>query len=191
MLTLESSPLLTPPDKRDVAVESRSKFASSEGDHITLLKIFRAFKSSQSPGDWCKQHYVLLRHMNFAVQVRKQIMELCRRADIPVQSAGSQTEPVRRAFAQGLFTNAASLTREGHYVTLDSRQEVRIHPSSVMFRTKPELVVFTELTATQRAEIGVKNSSSYIRDLSLVDARWLLEAQPTYFKSTKLLAARD
>ena len=43
---------------------------------------------------------------------------------------------------------------------LDSSQEVKLHPSSVMFGFKPELVVFCHLMATQK---------SYIRDLSLVD----------------------
>ena len=36
----------------------------------------------------------------------------------PVQSAGNQTEPIRKALAQGLFTNVARLTREGTYVTV-------------------------------------------------------------------------
>ena len=65
---------------------------------------------------------------------------------------------------------------------LDSRQQVRIHPSSVMFQTKPEVVIFTELIATQK---------SYIRDLSLADARWLTEAQPEYFRQHRLLVQMD
>ena len=42
-----------------------------------------------------------------------------------------------------------------------------------MFSTKPEVVIFNELIATQK---------SYIRDLSLVDASWLLKDQPEYFR---------
>jgi hypothetical protein len=54
---------------------------------------------------------------------------------------------------------------------------VKIHPSSVMFQTKPELVVFTELIATQK---------SYIRDLTLADPMWLIEAEPEYFRQHRL-----
>ena len=54
-----------------------------------------------------------------------------------------------------------------------SNFQVSIHPSSVMFSTKPEVVIFNELIATQK---------SYIRDLSLVDASWLLKDQPEYFR---------
>ena len=60
-------------------------------------------------------------------------MDLCTtRANIKVQSCGSQTtyESVRIALSRGFFTNVARLTREGHYITLDSRQKV-----SIKFRT--------------------------------------------------------
>ena len=100
------------------ALAARKKFSSSEGDHIAYLKIFRAFKSAQNKKEWCMQNFVNFRQMTFAFEVRKQLMELCRKEDIPVQSAGNQTEPVRRALAQGLFTNVARLTREGTYVTV-------------------------------------------------------------------------
>ena len=110
--------LVTPVAKREEALAARKKFASSEGDHITYLKIFRAFKSAQNQKEWCLQNFVNWRQMRFAAEVRKQLMELCRKEDIPVQSAGNQTEPIRKALAQGLFTNVARLTREGTYVTV-------------------------------------------------------------------------
>ena len=66
-----------------------------------------------------------------------------------------------------------SKTRHSHYLKKYSNFQVSIHPSSVMFSTKPEVVIFNELIATQK---------SYIRDLSLVDASWLLKDQPEYFR---------
>lgn len=150
-----------------------------------------------------------MRHVKFALEIRKQLMDLCARSEVPVQSCGARTtyDPVRRALSKGMFTNVARLTREGHYVTvsksrgqkhasrlcgllhdldldivsfflqLDSNQKVQIHPSSVMFSHKPEVVLFTELIATQK---------SYVRDLSLVDSCWLLEDQPEYFRVHRL-----
>ena len=41
------SVLVTPISKREEAIAARKKFASSEGDHVTLLNIFRAFKQSK------------------------------------------------------------------------------------------------------------------------------------------------
>ena len=42
MLTGDS-PILTPQGKRNEAIAARIPFTSSEGDHISLLKIYRAF----------------------------------------------------------------------------------------------------------------------------------------------------
>ncbi|XP_040567128.1 ATP-dependent RNA helicase DHX33 [Lepeophtheirus salmonis] len=165
--------ILTPPSNREECLKSREKFSSSEGDHISLLNIFRAFKASDNKKDFCKNHHLNLRNLNFSIQIRSQLMDLCRNEDINVQSCANQGHLVREALADGLFMNVAKLTVEGHYLTLDSRQQVKIHPSSVLFRSKPELVIFTELIATQK---------SYIRDLSLVDAQWLLKKQPDYFR---------
>ncbi len=44
MLSVDSV-LFTPPDKRERAMECRRKFISTDGDHLMLLKIYRAFKS--------------------------------------------------------------------------------------------------------------------------------------------------
>ena len=181
MLTGDS-PILTPNGKRTEANAARTPFTSSEGDHISLLKIFRAFVKTNDEAEFCRVHYLHRRNLQFAVEVRKQLMDLCQRNKIPVQSCANHNELVRKALAQGMFTNVARLTRDGHYVTLDSKQKVQIHPSSVMFKSKPELVLFTELIATQK---------SYIRTLSLVDAQWLLEAQPVYFRQHRIIQTSD
>ncbi len=39
--------LLNPSAKRQEAIAARKKFVSSEGDHITCLKIFRAFNAAK------------------------------------------------------------------------------------------------------------------------------------------------
>ena len=56
--------------------------------------------------------------MRFAAEIRQQLMDLCRKQDIPVQGCGDKTELVRQALVEGLFTNVARLTKEGHYVTV-------------------------------------------------------------------------
>ncbi len=40
--------LLTPTHKREEAIQARKKFSTSEGDHLTLLKIFRAYTKAQN-----------------------------------------------------------------------------------------------------------------------------------------------
>jgi ATP-dependent RNA helicase DHX8/PRP22 len=57
---------------------------------------------------------------------------------------------------------------------ITSRNIVQIHPSSVLFSSKPSCVLFNEL---------VKTNKTYIRDVSVISSSWLLEQNPTYFKS--------
>ena len=46
MLSVDSV-LFTPHDKREKVLATRKKFVSSDGDHITLLNIYRAYKSAK------------------------------------------------------------------------------------------------------------------------------------------------
>ena len=46
------SVFLTPSLKREEAQASRVKFESSEGDHLSLLNVWRAYKSSNQSKDW-------------------------------------------------------------------------------------------------------------------------------------------
>lgn len=98
-----------------------------------------------------------------------------------LESSQSDLGNVRRCLAHGLFTNAAELQPDGSYTALDTHQPVGIHPSSVLFQAKPAYVVFNELLHTTRC---------YMRDLCLVDAEWLQEAAPEYFRR-KLRATKS
>ena len=83
---------LNPASKREEAIASRKHFISSEGDHITHLKIFRGFKQAKLTNEFCQKYFVSQRHLNFASEVRKQLMDLCRsRANIKVESSGNQS----------------------------------------------------------------------------------------------------
>lgn len=57
---------------------------------------------------------------------------------------------------------------------MTSRQTVLIHPSSVLFNSKPACVLFNEI---------VKTNKTYMRDVSVISSNWLMETNPTYFKS--------
>lgn len=49
---------------------------------------------------------------------------------------------------------------------LGSRQTVTIHPSSVLFHTKPSCIVFTEL---------IQTGKRYVRQVTLIDRDWIEE----------------
>ncbi|KAM9440295.1 ATP-dependent RNA helicase DHX33 [Clarias gariepinus] len=167
------SVLYNPPARRDEVIAVRKKFISSEGDHMTLLTIYRAFKKVSGNKEWCRENFVNSRNMGLVAEVRAQLRDICIKLGLKLESSLSELANVRRCLAHGMFANAAELQPDGTYVALDTHQPVAIHPSSVLFQAKPAYVVFNELLHTSRC---------YMRDLCLVDADWLQEAAPEYFR---------
>jgi len=163
-------------EKREEAEMVHKKFSANEGDLVTLLNVWRAYKSGPKTAAWCRSQYLINRHLVFAEEVRRQLVGLCHSAGIKIQSSRDM-DGVRQALAAGLFLNVAQLTVEGHYVALDSGQHVHIHPSSVLFNKKPEMVVYTEMVSTTK---------TYIRGLTLVHDAWLQDARPEYFRTHRL-----
>jgi ATP-dependent RNA helicase DHX8/PRP22 len=47
-----------------------------------------------------------------------------------------------------------------------------MHPSSVLFRTKPDCVIFNDL---------VRTTQNYIKNLTRIDPLWLAELAPQYY----------
>jgi ATP-dependent RNA helicase DHX33 len=45
------------------AHHARQKFHSSEGDHVTLLNTYHAYKSSNTSREWCMEHFINTRNM--------------------------------------------------------------------------------------------------------------------------------
>ncbi|KAF7659796.1 hypothetical protein LDENG_00292940 [Lucifuga dentata] len=164
--------LFNPPARRDEVLAARKKFTSSEGDHMTLLNIYRAFKKVSGNKEWCRENFVNSRNMGLVKEVQAQLKEICLKLNLKLESCGADTGNVRRCLAHGMFVNTAELQLDGSYIALDTHQPVAIHPSSVLFQAKPAYVVFNELLHTSRC---------YMRDLCLVDADWLLDAAPEYF----------
>ena len=50
----------------------------------------------------------------------------------------------------GLFMHSAELFKENEYKTLSGRQTVQIHPSSILFNSKPMSVLYNELVHTNK-----------------------------------------
>ncbi|KAH9519399.1 putative ATP-dependent RNA helicase dhx33 [Bulinus truncatus] len=175
VLSVESV-LVTVSNKRKECAAVHQKFMSSEGDHITLLNIYRAYKSVNGNKSWCFDNFINARNMHTAQEIRKQLREICERNNMTFTSCGRDTTSIRKCLAAGFFMNAAELSKEGDFITMNTRTKVSIHPSSALFQCKPACVVFTEL---------VKTTKCYMRTLSVVDPDWLYDAAPSYFKRKK------
>jgi len=163
-------------EKREEAQNCHRKYCANEGDLVSLLNVWRAYKSGPKTAAWCRGQYLINRNLIFADEIRRQLVGVCHSAGVQLQSSRDM-DNVRQALAAGLFLNVAQLTVDGHYVALDSGHHVHIHPSSVLFNKKPEMVVYTEMVSTTK---------TYIRGLTLVQEQWLQESNSEYFRTHRI-----
>lgn len=167
----------TPVSKREKAISARQKFISALGDHITILNIYRGFNSTNLKKQWCHEHFLNWRNLQYASEVRTQLMELCMRSKIPLTSCGQDYDQIQKCLITGLFMNIAEVYRERQYITVGSRQIVSIHPSSVLFGLQPPCVLFTEVVQTGRC---------YMRQLSQIDPEWVMDIVPDFASKHRL-----
>jgi len=189
---------------RSKAEAARLQFAVHEGDHLSLLNLFTAFlaQRKKDPAAWAKRHYVNLRALARALDIRRQLRSFMLRLGIPLLSCSNRpTEAntaIRKALVAGYFMNAAQLQPDGTYKPVraagsgsSSRKHnnspatgvqppsLHIHPSSVLHATtqsaapKPAWLVYHELTTTTKA---------YMREVSIIDPSWLVALAPHYFE---------
>lgn len=185
MLSVESI-FYAPRDKLEEARTAMKCFSSPEGDHLTLINVYRASneflekrlmgmgngKSEKALRKWCKENFINSRSLKHALDIHKQISVNVEQMGLHVASCGDDTLQYRRCLAASFFLNAAVKQPEGTYRALASGQVVQIHPSSVLFQQKPECIIFNEL---------VQTNNKYIRNVTRIDYLWLTELAPQYY----------
>ena len=77
-----------PKDKAQQADAKKAKFHQPEGDHLTLLTVYNAYRASNGSAPWCSEHFVQHRSMKRATDIRKQLLGIMERYKHPITSAG-------------------------------------------------------------------------------------------------------
>jgi HrpA-like RNA helicase len=169
----------SPNDKRDEATASKKKFMNFDGDHITLLNVLRAYQDVKGDPEWCRDNFINYRTMKQIMDVRSQLIDFCKQQDILHDTTcGQEYEPLLKCILSGFFKNVAIRQQDGSFKTLGSREDVYIHPSSVLFQTKQPLVMFTE---------WVKTTRQYLRSCSLIQPSWLSEVAPHVYARNSMV----
>ena len=162
-----------PKEKQAVADQKKAKFNQAEGDHLTLLAVYNAWKTNKFSSAWCYENFVQMRTLKRAQDVRKQLLGIMDRHRLDVVSCGKTTTRVQKAICSGFFRNAAKKDPQEGYRTLVDSQMVSIHPSSSLFHRQPEWVVYHEV---------VQTTKEYMREVTSIDPKWLVEFAPAFFK---------
>ncbi|XP_052183273.1 probable pre-mRNA-splicing factor ATP-dependent RNA helicase DEAH5 [Diospyros lotus] len=162
-----------PREKQAQADQKRAKFFQPEGDHLTLLAVYEAWKAKNFSGPWCFENFVQSRSLRRAQDVRKQLLTIMDKYKLDVVSAGKNFTKIRKAITAGFFFHAARKDPQEGYRTLVENQPVYIHPSSALFQRQPDWVIYHELVMTTK---------EYMREVAVIDPKWLVELAPRFFK---------
>lgn len=180
MLGEGSALFFRPKDKKIHADSARNRFTVKDGgDHLTLLNVWNQWVDSDFSYVWAKENFLQQRSLTRARDVRDQLAKLCDRVEVTVTSCGSSNSiPILKAITAGFFPNAARLQRGGDsYRTIKTGQTVYLHPSSTLFEVNPRWVIYFELVLT---------SKEYMRSNMPLQAEWLVEVAPHYYKKKDL-----
>ncbi|ORX67423.1 DUF1605-domain-containing protein [Linderina pennispora] len=174
MLSSDGTVFYRPREKQAAADSKKAKFHQPEGDHLTLLTVYNSWKASSFSNSWCFDNYLQYRRLRTVSDIRKQMVGIMDRYKQDIVSCGERNfDPVRRALCAGFFRHAAKRDPQEGYKTLVEGTMVHMHPSSALFNKNPEWVIYHELVMT---------SKEYMREVTLVDPKWLVEMAPTFFK---------
>ncbi|EYC25776.1 hypothetical protein Y032_0011g1377 [Ancylostoma ceylanicum] len=168
-----------PNEMKKEADEAKARFAHVDGDHLTLLNIYNAFKQNNEDAQWCSDNFLNYRAIKTAVGVRTQLEKIMDKFNLRQISADSNSEDyyinIRKALVAGFFMQVAHLQPSGHYTTVKDSQLVELHPSTVLDR-KPEWVLYNEFVLTTK---------NFIKTVTDVRPEWLLTIAPQYFNLSK------
>uniref|UniRef100_A0AAX7VBB8 RNA helicase n=1 Tax=Astatotilapia calliptera TaxID=8154 RepID=A0AAX7VBB8_ASTCA len=165
-----------PTEAKKVADEAKMRFAHIDGDHLTLLNVYHAFKQNHESTQWCYDNFVNYRSLMSADNVRQQLSRIMDRFSLPRRSTEFSSRDyyinIRRALVTGFFMQIAHLERTGHYLTVKDNQVVQLHPSTVLDH-KPEWVLYNEFVLTTK---------NYIRTCTDIKPEWLVKIAPQYYE---------
>lgn len=166
------------------------RFAHIDGDHLTLLNVYHAFKQSKFANfhamktynlqthplfrttgsedpNWCYENFINFRSLKSADNVRQQLARIMDRFNLKRTSTEFTSKDyyvnIRKALVQGFFMQVAHLERTGHYLTIKDNQNVQLHPSTCLDH-KPDWVIYNEFVLTTK---------NYIRTVTDVKREWL------------------
>ncbi|KNG89788.1 pre-mRNA-splicing factor ATP-dependent RNA helicase PRP43 [Aspergillus nomiae NRRL 13137] len=172
-----------PASQRKRADEMKNLFSHPDGDHLTLLNVYHAFKgqdAQENPKQWCHDHFLSLRSLQSADNVRMQLLRIMEREELEMVSTPFEDkkyyENIRRALCAGFFMQVAKKESQGKskYTTIKDNQNVLLHPSTVL-SYDADWVVYNEFVLTTK---------NYIRTVTAVKPEWLIDIAPTYYDIT-------
>ena len=167
-----NSPYLLPAGQEMEARAAHHTFRDKYGDFISYLKLYNAFLHAKNKEEFCKRYYLDERTMHEIVNIKKQLEEIVIEQGV-FPGKGGPSKNYLCGLAKGLVQFVCFATKNEGYRSLTAKR-ILIHPGSVMFRARPEIIVAAEI---------VKTSRTFARSVSSLRKEWLHEISPILLSS--------
>lgn len=187
MLSAPSCLMVPSVELKPEATQCHMKFQHPEGDHFTLINIYKAFKQCQQDPycnveKWCQDFYLDHSALLVADAVRTELTDTLKRIELPISvpafGSRSNTVNIKRALLAGFFMQVArDVDGSGNYFILTHKHVAQIHPLSG-YRPKspklglPEWVLFHEHSFSE---------DNCLRTLTHITPQEFIRMAPQYF----------
>ena len=163
-----------PTDRQEESDAAREKFFVPESDHLTLLHIYNQWSNNKYRGDWCARHFLHVKILRKAREVRSQMIDIMEQQRLPITSTQLEWDTVRQAICSSYFHHASKLKGIGEYVNCRTGIPCHLHPTSALYGLgyTPDYVVYHELVMT---------SKEYMQCVTAVDPEWLADYGSIFF----------
>lgn len=145
-----NSPFVLPPNEEMEARKAHHRFRDIQGDFVTYINIFKAYKQSDNREKFCKKNYLDERVMAEIDNINYQLGEIVGdQMGIPVIEGKGSNNDYLCCIASGMIQFVCVRTGRESYRSLTA-DHICIHPGSVMFRQDPVFIVAGEIVRTSR-----------------------------------------
>ncbi|XP_058507944.1 putative pre-mRNA-splicing factor ATP-dependent RNA helicase DHX32 [Solea solea] len=163
------------------------KFQHPEGDHFTLINIYKAFKQAQrdpycNVKTWCQDSCLSLTSLLTADALHAELTDTLRRIELPLSAPafGSRSNMVniRRALLAGFFMQVArDVDGSGNYAIMTHKHVAQIYPLSGYGAKSPKLglpewVLFHEHSFSE---------DNCLRTVTHITPQEFIQMAPQYF----------
>ncbi|KXJ09899.1 Pre-mRNA-splicing factor ATP-dependent RNA helicase DHX15 [Exaiptasia diaphana] len=104
---------MRPTEAKKAADEAKMKFAHIDGDHLTLLNVFHAFKQNHDDAQWCYDNFIQQRSLKSADNIRSQLARIMDRFKLARKSTDFNSRDyylnIRKALVSGFFMQVLCL----------------------------------------------------------------------------------
>lgn len=144
-----NSPFILPPNEEMEARKAHHRFRDIQGDFVTYLNIFNAYKQSDNKEKFCKKNYLDERVMAEIDNINYQLTQIVSDMNIPIVQGKGSFNDYLCCIACGMIQFVCIRTGRESYHSLTA-DHICIHPGSVIFKQNPVFIVAGEIVRTSR-----------------------------------------